>query len=54
MIETATLYFDDLGYNISGENYVAAMMVGVIISTVKRTISRLLVLVVSMGYGVVK
>jgi len=54
MIETATLYFYDLGYNISGENYVAAMMVGVIFSTVKRTISRILVLVVSMGYGVVK
>jgi hypothetical protein len=54
MIETATLYFDDLGYNISGENYVGAMIVGVIVSTIKRTISRLLVLVVSMGYGVVK
>jgi len=54
IIETATLYFDNLGYNISGENYIAAMIVGVIVSTFKRTISRLLVLVVTMGYGVVK
>jgi len=54
VIEMATLYFDYLGYNISGENYVGAMMVGVIVSTIKKSISRLLVLVVSMGYGVVK
>mmetsp|Transcript_25089 Transcript_25089/g.35147 ORF Transcript_25089/g.35147 Transcript_25089/m.35147 type:complete len:522 (-) Transcript_25089:729-2294(-) len=53
-IEGLTLYFDDLGYNISGENFVGAMIMGVIISTVKRTISRVLVLVVSLGYGVVK
>ena len=33
---------------------VGAMIMGVIFSTVKRTLSRWLVLVVSMGYGVVK
>jgi len=54
MIESATLYFDDLGYNISGRNYVGAMIVGVIVSTIKRTVSRLLVLIVAMGFGVVK
>jgi len=54
MLEMATLYFDNLGYNNSGENYVAAMIVGVIVSTFKRTVSRVLVLVVSMGFGVVK
>jgi len=54
MIESATLYFDNLGYNNIGENFIGAMIVGVIVSTVKRTISRILVLVVSMGYGVMK
>jgi len=54
IVESATLYFDDLGYNNSGENYVAAMIVGVLVSTLKRTVSRVLVLVVSLGYGVVR
>jgi hypothetical protein len=54
VIEGATLYFNDLGYNISGQNYTAAMMTGVIVSTIKKAVSRLLILVVSLGYGVMK
>jgi hypothetical protein len=54
LVENLTLFFDHVGYNSSGENFVAAMIVGVIVSTFKRTISRILVLVVSLGYGVVK
>jgi len=54
MIESATLYFENLGYNISGQNYVGAMIVGVLIITIKKAVSRILVLVVAMGYGIVR
>jgi len=54
IVEAAILCFDNLGFNNIGLNYTGAMIVGVLVSTVKKTISRVLVLVVSMGYGVVK
>jgi len=54
IIENATLAFDNLGFNNIGLNYTAAMIVGVIFSTFKKAISRVLVLIVGMGYGVVK
>eukprot|EP01116_Phalansterium_solitarium_P023148 TRINITY_DN7966_c0_g1_i3.p1 TRINITY_DN7966_c0_g1~~TRINITY_DN7966_c0_g1_i3.p1 ORF type:complete len:553 (+),score=128.31 TRINITY_DN7966_c0_g1_i3:164-1822(+) len=54
MVEMATWYFDNLGYNQHGRNYIGAMIVGVIVSTFKRTVSRILVLSVSIGFGVVR
>merc|ERR1712137_146032 len=54
MIECITWYFDFLSYNHSGEFNWGAIAIGVFTSTVKRTVSRLLVLSVSMGFGVVK
>jgi hypothetical protein len=51
MIESATLYFADLEYNNTGS---ADGTFGVLISTLKRAVSRVLVLVVAMGFGVVK
>merc|ERR1712137_197376 len=54
MVECITWYFDFLSYNIGGEFNWVAISIGVFSSTVKRTVSRLLVLVVSMGFGVVK
>jgi len=54
MIEGATWYFEFLALNLEGETYLSATMIGIAVSTLKRTVSRVLVLVVSMGYGVVK
>ena len=54
MVECITWYFDFLSYNITGNFNWGAIAVGVLSSTIKRTVSRLLVLSVSMGFGVVK
>lgn len=54
MAESATLYFADLEYNNSGLANAGAAVFGILMSTLKRTVSRVLVLVVAMGYGVVK
>lgn len=54
MIETATWYFFYLHYNNTGHAHFGSVVLGILVSSLKRTISRVLVLVVSMGYGVVK
>mmetsp|Transcript_3288 Transcript_3288/g.5405 ORF Transcript_3288/g.5405 Transcript_3288/m.5405 type:complete len:491 (-) Transcript_3288:20-1492(-) len=54
MVECVTWYFDFLSYNITGNFNWGAIAIGVFTSTAKRTVSRLLVLAVSMGFGVVK
>ena len=54
MVECLTWYFDFLTYNHLGNFNWGSISVGIAASTLKRTVSRLLVLVVSMGYGVVK
>ncbi|KAG8470707.1 hypothetical protein KFE25_009128 [Diacronema lutheri] len=54
MVETATWYFDYVSFNSTGTRGVGPIVVGVFASTVKKTVSRLLVLVVSLGYGVVR
>ena len=53
-VEAITWYFDLQIYNDFGHFSWTAITIGIITSTIKRTVSRLLVLVVSMGYGVVK
>jgi len=54
MIETATWYFDYVSFNATGVRSIGPVVVGVLASTIKKTVSRLLVLVVSLGYGVVR
>jgi len=54
MTETATWYFFYLHSNNTGHAHFGAIVFGILVSSLKRTISRVLVLVVSMGYGVVK
>lgn len=54
MVECITWCFDFLLYNITGNFNWGAIAIGVLTSTISRTVSRLLVLSVSMGFGVVR
>lgn len=54
MVETATWYFDYVSFNSTGTRGIGPIVFGVFASTVKKTVSRLLVLVVCLGYGVVR
>jgi len=54
IIEMFTWYFDYLNLNNSGERLNALFIFGMMTSVSRRTISRMLVVAVSMGYGVVK
>ncbi|KAJ1633252.1 lung seven transmembrane receptor-domain-containing protein [Pavlovales sp. CCMP2436] len=54
MVETTTWYLDYVNFNSSGLRGLWPVVIGVLASTVKKTVSRLLVLVVSLGYGVVR
>ena len=47
-------YFDYVSFNAGGTRGVAPVVLGVLLSTVKKCVSRLLVLVVCLGYGVVR
>ena len=53
-VESATWYFDYISFNAGGTRGVAPVVLGVLLSTVKKCVSRLLVLVVCLGYGVVR
>ncbi|GMP51505.1 hypothetical protein CsSME_00017705 [Camellia sinensis var. sinensis] len=54
MCETALWYFEYANLNATGSRPMGITLWVVTISVVKKTLSRLLLLVVSMGYGVVK
>lgn len=54
MVESAIIYFDSLEYNYTGIPNDTTAVFAILFSTLKRTVSRVLVLVVSMGFGVVK
>ncbi|KAJ7298235.1 hypothetical protein O6H91_Y008700 [Diphasiastrum complanatum] len=54
MAEVALWYFDYLNFNSTGRRPVAITIWAVTIGAIKKTFSRLLILVVSMGYGVVR
>lgn len=54
LLEVATWYFDYRNFNITGYRPIGPVIAGVLLSSVKRTVSRLLVLIVCMGYGVMK
>ncbi|XP_057971058.1 uncharacterized protein LOC131159878 isoform X2 [Malania oleifera] len=54
MCEMALWYFEYANLNSTGSRPMGITLWAVTISTVKKTVSRLLLLVVSMGYGVVR
>ncbi|EFJ12095.1 hypothetical protein SELMODRAFT_182621 [Selaginella moellendorffii] len=54
MAEMATWYFDYVNFNATGKRPVGITLWAVTIGAVKKTLSRILVLIVSMGYGVVQ
>lgn len=54
MFEMALWYFDFVNFNASGFRPYGITLWAVIISTLRKSISRVLVLLVSMGFGVVR
>ncbi|KAJ8753829.1 hypothetical protein K2173_000083 [Erythroxylum novogranatense] len=54
MCEMAVWYFEHSNFNSTGMRPMGVTLWAVTFTTVKKTVSRLLLLVVSMGYGVVK
>lgn len=54
MCEMAVWYFEYVNFNSTGTRPMGITLWAVTFSSVKKTLSRLLLLVVSMGYGVVK
>jgi len=54
MMEMALRYYDFAQFNINGTRGTGLMLSSSVLHTVKQTVSRLLVLVVSMGFGIVK
>ncbi|KAJ8556405.1 hypothetical protein K7X08_029796 [Anisodus acutangulus] len=54
MFEMALWYFDYAEFNETGVRPTGITIWAVTFSTVKRTVSRLIILIVSMGYGVVR
>jgi len=54
MIEVSLRYFDFATFNKFGTRSIGMMLSAAIFQTVKKTVSRLLVLVVSLGYGILR
>ncbi|XP_039009242.1 transmembrane protein 87A-like, partial [Hibiscus syriacus] len=54
MLEMALWYFDYAEFNENGIRPVGITMWAVTFGTIKRTVSRIIILMVSMGYGVVR
>jgi len=54
MMEMALRYYDFAQFNQNGTRGAGLMVMSSIMHTLKQTVSRLLVLVVSMGFGIVK
>lgn len=54
MCEMAVLYFEYVNFNSTGSRPMGVTIWAVSFTSVKKTLSRLLLLVVSMGYGVVR
>ena len=53
MMEMSTWYFDYVNFNATGFRPYITTLYAVFLGCVRKTISRVLVLVVSMGFGVV-
>jgi len=54
LVESISWFLEFLIANVDGKRNWPAIETAILVSTCKRTLSRVLVLIVSMGYGVVK
>ena len=54
MIEMGTWYFDYVNFNVTGFRPYVTTLWAVFMGSLRKALSRMLVLVVSMGYGVVR
>ena len=54
MFEVTLWYFEYANFNVTGRRPIGITFWAVTFGTVKKSLSRLLILVVSMGYGVVR
>lgn len=54
MCEMATWYFDYVNFNATGSRPYGTTVWAVVLGALRKTVSRLLILVVSMGFGVVR
>ncbi|ETO10142.1 hypothetical protein RFI_27235, partial [Reticulomyxa filosa] len=54
LFEMGTWYFDYLNFNNSGSRHRVPFFFGLLLSVTRRTVARMLVVAVAMGYGVVK
>ncbi|CAM9495184.1 unnamed protein product, partial [Phaeothamnion confervicola] len=54
MTETAAKYFDYRGWNEDGTRHTGVLVFAILMGAAKRALSRVLVLMISMGYGLVK
>eukprot|EP00479_Gromia_sphaerica_P001061 TRINITY_DN11226_c0_g1_i1.p1 TRINITY_DN11226_c0_g1~~TRINITY_DN11226_c0_g1_i1.p1 ORF type:complete len:136 (+),score=4.41 TRINITY_DN11226_c0_g1_i1:154-561(+) len=54
MIEMGTWYFDYFNFNQEGVRHTVPFVIGILSTVIRRTVSRMLVVAVSMGFGVVK
>jgi len=54
VLEVVLWYFEYKSFNAHGTRPMPLMVSAIVVGTVKKTVSRLLVLVVCMGYGIVK
>ena len=54
MVEMAAWYHDFVNFNASGSRPIVITVWAVTVGAIRKTLSRLLVLVVAMGFGVVR
>lgn len=54
MLEKATFYAEYQSINSTGNNVTGAMLLAEWVSCGKRTLARMLVIIVSLGFGIVK
>lgn len=54
MLEMATFYAEYSSFNATGESMKSAVLLAEFVSCGKRTLARMLVIIVSLGFGIVK
>ena len=53
MLEMSAWYFDYVNFNVSGQRPVLPTLWAVMLGCIRKTVSRTVILMVSLGYGVV-
>jgi hypothetical protein len=54
LIENMVLYFDYANFNSSGQRHTLTLVFGVLLSVARRSISRMLIMAVSIGFAIVR